>query len=166
MSPVLATLRFQKATGSVPHSDEWGELVLLQNGTVRLRAGDGLRRRLTQTADRVDRAALLYGATAFMGIAALGTTLVLKRKTVWGYLLLLFAALTALGGSQVRGVARRAPKRFDTCIDKNQVDAKMHSEGAMTITLSDKPWKGTVLRLETGEFNRHHAAAFIAALKK
>lgn len=166
MPAVLAKLRFQKTNDPSPRSSEWGEFVLLQNGTVRLRAGEGLRRRLTQTADRVDRAALLYGATAFMGIAALGTTLVLKRKTVWGYLLLLFAALTALGGSHVRGIAQRAPKLFDTWIDKDRVDVKMHSDGSVIITLSDKPWNGTVLRLEAGEFNRHHAAAFIVGLKK
>lgn len=165
-TPVLAKLRFQKVTSAVTGAGDWGEVVLYKNGTVRLYAGDGLRGRLLRTAERVDKAALLYGATAFMGFAAAGAGLVVKRKTGWGYIMLALAALTALFGSGVRAATKNAPRLFDTLFDRGDVTADVSPEGGLTVTLADKPWKGTALRFEAGEFDPAQAAAFVAALRR
>lgn len=166
MPNALAKLRFQKLNNPKTSAEEWGEIVLHKNGTVRLLASDVLKSRLLRTAERVDKAALMYGAGAFMGIAAAGTALVLKRKTVWGYLLFALAALVALGSSRVRTVAKNAPRILDTLLDKSDVAAELSPEGNLTVTLANKPWKGTTLRFEAGEFNLKQATAFIAALQK
>ncbi|MBC8139133.1 MAG: hypothetical protein H8F28_24940 [Fibrella sp.] len=165
MADILAKLRFQKQDNPTTGADEWGELILDKNGIVRLSASDSLRDRLLRTAQRVDHAALMYGASAFMGIAAIGTTLIVKRKTVWGYLFLALAALVAIGGSDVRRIAKNAPRILDTLTNKNNVSAAISREGALTIMLANKPWKGTTLRFEAGEFNLSEAIDFIAALK-
>lgn len=161
----IAKLRFHKITRDA-NTDDWGEIVLTKSGAVRLYAGAGLRSRLLRTADRVDRATLMYGATAFIGCAAVGATLVARRKTVWGFVWLLIAGLVALGGSGVRRVAKRAPRLFDTAFAKSDVAADLSPEGGLTITLADKPWKGTALRFEAGEFDLGQATAFIAALRR
>ena len=165
METVAAKLRFQKYVPGVAIGEEWGEIRLLSTGQVRLHASDELRGRLFRTADRVDRAALMYGATAFMGVAALGTTLVLKRKTVWGYLCLLLAGLLALGGSGVRTAAKSAPRLLDRLFDASEVVAEATPEGGFTLTLPGKPFKNTTIHLQAGEFNPTQAAAFLAALR-
>ncbi|MBC7805562.1 MAG: hypothetical protein H7145_05370 [Akkermansiaceae bacterium] len=165
MPHALAKLRFQKLSDPMTGFDEWGEITLHQNGTVRLSAGEGLRSRLLRTGERVDKAALMYGAGAFMGIAAVGTALVLKRRTLWGYLLLALAGLVALSGSGVRTVARKAPRLFERLLDKNDVSAVISPEGGLTITLADRPWRGTTLRFEAGEFDMRQATAFISLLR-
>ena len=146
---------------------KWGEVVLHKNGTVRLIVSDGLRNRLLRTAERVDKATLLYGAGGiYWELPRIGTALVLKRKSFWGYFLLALAALVALGGSHVRTVAKNAPRIFDTILDKEDVVAEISPEGGLTITLADKPWKGMTLRLEAGEFDIRQARTFITALRK
>ena len=137
-----------------------------KNGTVRLHAGEGLRNRLLRTADRVDRATLMYGATAFMGFAAIGAALITRRKTLWGYICLALAAIVALGGSGVRRVAKQAPRLLDTIFPKADVAADLSPDGGLTFTFADKPWKGTVLHFAAGEFDLAQATAFIAALRK
>lgn len=166
MSKVVARLRFQKLTSAISGSDDQGEVTLHKDGTVRLHAGEGLRNRLLRTADRVDQAALLYGATAFMGIAALGTTLVLKRRRTVGFVTLALAGLTALGASGVRVAAKRAPLLFDTLFEKEDVQAHIAGDGALTVTLAGKPWRGITLRFEIGEFDPGQAARFITSLRR
>ena len=165
MSDTLAKLRFQKITASTG-ADDWGEVVLTKSARVRLHAGDGLRRRLLSTADKVDRAALMYGASAFMGAAAIGAALVLRRNTGWGYVWLVIAGLIALGGSGVRVAAKQAPRLFDTLFAKDKVVAALSPAGGLTVTLADKRGQGTVLRFAAGEFDIREATAFIAALRK
>ena len=159
---VLARLCFQKLDAGV---DEWGEVVLHGDGSVRLRAGDVLRGRLADTANRVDRAALMYGATGFMGVAAVGTALVLKRRALWGYVMLFFAALIAVGASWLRVAARDSAKLLDADSPRESVHVKLLPEGGLTITFAHTPPSVIVLRLEAGEFDSVQASNLIALLK-
>lgn len=140
-------------------------MTLHANDAVRFSADESLRSRLLGTARRIDDAALMYGAGGFMGIAALGTALIVKRKTVWGYLLLALAALTALGGSRIRTLARNAPRIFDTPVAKDAVSASIDTTGDMTVTFTGSPWKTITLRFGPDEYDRAEAATFIAALR-
>lgn len=164
MPNAVAKLRFQKLGRSSAGADEWGEITLRENGTVRLSASDTLKGRLLRTADRIDKAALMYGAGGFMAVASAGAALVVKRRTLSGYILFVLAALLALGGSRVRTLAKSATRLFDTPLDKKDVSAAITVDGALTITLAKKPWKSTTFRLESGEFDSAQAAHFIAKL--
>ncbi len=159
-----AKLRFQKLLSPSTGNDDWGEITLFPDGSARLTAGDGLRARLARTADRVDKAALLYGSGAFMAVASVGTAFILRRKNGWGYFLFVVAALIALSGSRLRTAARNAPRVFDSALEKGAVVARLSDTGILTITLTGEPWKATTLRLEPGEFDPQQAREFIAAL--
>lgn len=163
MENVSATLRFHKLS---TRGTDTGEIILDNAGTVRLRAGEGLRSQLLRTADRVDRATLLYGATAFMGFATVGTTLITRRKTGWGYLFLLLAALVALAGGGVRRVAKNAPRLLDTAYPKENVAAELSPDGALTLVLAGGGANKAAIRLDAGEFDRAQATAFLAALHR
>lgn len=150
-------LRLQKITAG---GTDRGEIAINAAGMVRLYAGDGLRSRLLRTADRVDRAALMYGATAFMGFAAAGATLIVRRKAVWGYLLMLLAGLIAIAGGDVRRKTKNALRLLDTAFPASGVSANLSPHGDLTVTLGD-----TTLSFAPGEFDVPEATAFVAALR-
>ncbi|MBC8141581.1 MAG: hypothetical protein H7Y38_09090 [Armatimonadetes bacterium] len=152
-----AKIRFSKLCAG---GTDRGEIVLDKNGTVRLHTGDDLRNKLLRTADRVDRATLMYGATAFMGCAAIGAMLITRRKTVWGYLFLLLAGMVAFAGSGIRRVAKTAPRLFDTAFPQADVSADLSPEGGLTVTLGT-----TTLQFAPGEFDPAEASEFIATLR-
>jgi hypothetical protein len=165
MGHAVAKLRFQKLGRSSTGADGWGEITLYEDGTVRLSASDALKGRLVRTSERVDKAALMYGAGGFMAIAGIGTTLIVKRRTFLGYLFLVVAALLALGGSRVRTIAKTAPRVFDTAFERHDIVATIAEDGALTVTFTRSPWKGATFRFEPGEFNLSQAHQFIDALK-
>lgn len=162
---IIANLRFQKLTAASVAGEEWGELTLDTDGRVVLSVSDSLKSRFLRTADRVDKAALLYGSSVFMGTVTLGAALVLKRKTVWGYLLFLLSAALAVVGSQARSAARNVPNIFDTYWNKEDVSVAITPDGDLTIRLSDKRRQGILLRVAPGEYNLANATAFSEQLR-
>jgi len=166
MSKFLASVRFQTISRATANGDAWGEAVLFSNGTVRLYGGEGLKRRLYRSAERLDHGALLYGASAFMALSAIGAALIVQRKKGIGYTTLVLAGLTALGASGLRVAAKRVPRLFDSHFTVGEFDASLSEGETLTLTVRGKPWAGAMLRFETGEFDLAEAQKFIAALQK
>lgn len=140
--------------------DGWCEAVLNPDGTVTFRAGDGLRARLAATGDRLDKKALMYGASAFMGLSAVGATLVLKRKPAWGFLTLLLAALVAVFGSRVRTIARAGFDPFDVPLDRDRMTHAGILDGSLTFMIAHGSLSYS-LSAPAGAYDAGEAAAFL-----
>ena len=145
--------------------DEWCEATLHTNGTMTFHAGEALRTRLADTGDRLDKKAVMFGASAFMGLSAIGATLVLKRKPAFGFVTLFLAALVALFGSRVRTVAQTAFHPFDTPLGKDRVQQVGIEDGRLVFVIAFGVVRYT-LSARVGEYDAHEAEAFVAAWTK
>lgn len=166
MARAIARLRFQKVNSAITGEDDKGEAVLYANRTVVLHAGTGLKRRVVKKSAEADKATLIYGATGFMAISALGAALVLKRKAVAGYLTLALAGITALQGSRLRSIAKGTPGILDRPLATSDFTATLQDNGALLFVIALSGNSRTTLIVQPGEYEPAEAEKFIKALRK
>jgi hypothetical protein len=164
-APVVATLNFFRL-GSVlgDSTEERGRVELYADGTCGIVLSPPYRARLLQASARMDHAALFWGASLFMGIAAAGAALVYRRKRPAGYATLGVAGATALAAAGVRRAALRLPLRLNARHDIRELGVFFTPSGDLVVTLADLAWAQHLLTFGPGEFDEEEATRFAAAL--